>query len=140
EEPGYDMGGTASAWNSQTPDTMRRTIWTAAVAGAYTMWGSTATYETGDPLPQMKASPTPPFLRVLHDVMAGLPYQEMEPQNSAVSASSVTLQGEPWRTAFALGKPGEAYLVYTLRGGVGAVGLPPGRYIASRIDPRNGTT
>lgn len=37
EEPGYDMGGIASAWNSQTPETMRRTVWTAAVAGAYTV-------------------------------------------------------------------------------------------------------
>ena len=139
EEPGYDMGGTASAWNSQTPETMRRTIWTAAVAGAYTVWGSTATYETGDPLPKMRSSATPPYLRVLHDVMTALPYKEMEPMNEAVTRGDVVLDGEAWRTNYALGKPGEAYLVYSLRGGTGKITLAPGRYAASRVDPRDGT-
>jgi hypothetical protein len=139
EEPGYDMGGTDSAWNSQTPETMRRTIWTAATAGAYTLWGSTATYETGDPLPRMKASATPSYLRVLHDVMSGLPYTAMEPHNEWVTPGNITLNGEPWRTTFALAKPGEVYLVYALNGGSGTVSLAPGRYSAVRVDPRDGT-
>ena len=138
EEPGYDMGGTASAWNSQTPETMRRTFWTAAAAGAYTVWGSTATYETGDPLPKMRQSATPPYLRVLHDVMAALPYKEMEPMNEAVAPANVILDGEAWRTNFALGKPGGCYLVYSLRGGTGRVTLAPGSYSASRVDRATG--
>jgi hypothetical protein len=140
EEPGYDMGGTRSSYNSLTPEIVRRTFWTATVAGAYTVWGSHATYETGDPLPRMKESPTPPYLRVLHEVMTGLPYTEMEPRNECVTPASVTLEGEAWRTTFALARPGEACLVYSLDGGPGTVTLPPGRYSAVRIDPRDGTT
>ena len=71
--------------------------------------------------------------------MAGLPYQEMEPLNGAVAPSEVTLDGVTWRTAFALGKPGETYLVYTLGGGMGKVTLAPGRYAVTRVDPRDGT-
>jgi len=134
------MGGTASAWNSQNSDTMRRTIWTAAVAGAYTVWGSAATYETGDPLAEMKGSATPPYLRVLHKVMTSLPYVDMEPHNECVTPINVTLDGAEWRTSFALAKPGEACLVYTLSGGRGTVTLAPGRYSAVRLDPRDGTT
>jgi len=134
-----DMGGTASAWNSQTPDTMRRTIWTGATAGAYTVWGSTATYETGDPLPKMRQSATPPYLRVLHDVLTGLPYQDMQPMNDAVAPADVVVDGERWRTDFALGRPGEAYLVYSLGGGAGKITLAAGRYTALRVDPRDGT-
>jgi CubicO group peptidase (beta-lactamase class C family) len=139
EEPGYDTAGTASAWNSQTPERMRRTFWTAATAGAYTIWGSMSVYVTGDPLPKMKGSATPPYLRVLHDVMTALPYKEMEPINEAVTRAEVVLDGEPWRTNYALGKPGEAYLVYSLGGGTGKITLAPGRYTASRVDPRDGT-
>jgi hypothetical protein len=103
------------------------------------VWGSTATYETGDPLPKMRESATPPYLRVLHDAMTGLPYQEMEPRNGIVTPADVMLDGEAWRTNYALGKLGEAYLVYSLRGGAGSVTLAPGRYTTSRIDPRDGT-
>ena len=138
EEPGYDMGGTASAWNSQTPDTMRRTIWTAAAAGAYTVWGSGATYETGDPLLKMWSA-TPRYLRVLHDVMTALPYKEMVPMNEAVAPANAVLDGGAWRTNFALGKPGQTYLVYALHGGTGTITLAPAQYTASRIDPRDGT-
>ena len=139
EEPGYDMGGTASAWNSQTPERMRPTFWTATTAGAYTVWGSLAVYETGDPLPKMKGSVTPRYLRVLHDVMADLPYGQMEPHNESVTPAEVTLDGEAWRTNFALAKPGEAYLVYSLHGGTSTVTLAPGQCSAVRIDPRDGT-
>ncbi len=139
EEPGYDMGGTASAWNSQTPERMRPTFWTAATAGAYTVWGSRSVYETGDPLPRMKGSVTPKYLRVLHDVMADLPHREMEPHNESVTPAEVTLDGEAWRTNFAMAKPGEVHLVYSLHGGTSTVTLAPGQYSAVRIDPRDGT-
>ncbi len=138
EEPAYDMGS-KSAYASQTPETMRPTFWTAATAGAYTMWGSKATYVTGDPLGAMKGSLTPPYMRVHHDVMVTLPYTEMEPHNECVTPANVTLDGEAWRTNFALAKRGEVYLLYSLHGGTGTVTLAPGRYSALRIDPRDGT-
>ena len=139
EEPGYDMSGTRSSYNALTPETMRPTFWTAATAGAYTMWGSKSTYVTGDPLPQMKGSLTPQYMRVHHDVIVTLPYAEMEPQNECVTPANVNLDGEAWRTNYALAKPGEAYLVYSLGGGTGTVTLAPGRYSAVRVDPRDGT-
>ncbi|MBM3334000.1 DUF5060 domain-containing protein, partial [Candidatus Sumerlaeota bacterium] len=109
EEPAYDMGS-KSAYASQTPETIRRTFWTAATAGAYAVWGSKATYVTGDPLPQMRGSATPQYLRVHHDVMVTMPYAEMEPHNECVTPANVMLDGEAWRTNFALAKPCEAYL------------------------------
>jgi len=139
EEPGYDMGGTASAWNSQTPERMRPTFWTAMTAGAYTVWGSLSVYETRDPLPRMKASATPAYLRVLHDVTTDLPYRRMEPHNEIVTPAAVTLDGEAWRTNFALAGSGEVYLIYSLHGGTGTVTLAPGQYSAARVDPRDGT-
>jgi hypothetical protein len=138
EEPAYDMGS-KSAYASQTPETIRLTFWTAATAGAYTVWGNKSTYVTGDPLPPIKESPTPPYLRVLHDLMTDLPYGQMEPQNEIVTPANVALDGEAWRTNFAMAKPGEVYLVYSLHGGTGTVTLAPGRYSAVRIDPRDGT-
>lgn len=160
EEPAYDMGS-KSAYASQTPETMRPTFWTAATAGAYTIWGNKSTYVTGDPLPPIKESLTPQYMRVLHDVMVSLPYAQMEPQNECVTPANVTLDGSPhemtaagselpsrsaisrseaWRTSFALVKPGEVYLIYSLNGGTGTVTLAPGRYSAVRVDPRDGTT
>jgi hypothetical protein len=138
EEPAYDMGS-KSAYASQTPETMRPTFWTAATAGAYTVWGSMSVYETGDPLPKMKGSVTPRYLRVLHDVMTDLPYGKMEPLNESVPPANVVLDGEAWRTNFALAKPGEVYLVYSLGGGTGTATLAPGQYSAVRVDPRDGT-
>ena len=139
EEPGYDMAGTVSAWNSQTPERMRPTFWTAATAGAYTTWGSLSVYETGDPLPKMKGSVTPKYLRVLHDVMADLPYEKMEPHNESVTPAEVALDGEAWRTNFSLAQFGEVCLIYSLTGGTGTVTLAPGQYSTVRVDPRDGT-
>ena len=59
--------------------------------------------------------------------------------NEAVTPANVSLDGQSWRTNYALGKPGEAYLVYSLGGGAGDVTLAPGRYTARRVDPREGT-
>ena len=59
--------------------------------------------------------------------------------NEAVTPADVVLDGEAWRTNFAMGKPGEAYLVYSLGGGAGNVALAAGRYSALRVDPRDGT-
>jgi len=138
EEPGYDMGGTASAWNSQTPERMRPTFWAATTAGAYTVWGSASVYETGDPLPKMKDSVTPWYLRVLPDMMVDLPYARMEPRNEVVAPAEVILDSAAWRTNFARARNGEAYLVYSLHGGSGTATLAPGQYSAVRVDPRNG--
>ncbi|MBI5387773.1 MAG: right-handed parallel beta-helix repeat-containing protein [Verrucomicrobia bacterium] len=71
--------------------------------------------------------------------MSALPYQEMEPHNEVVNSANVALGGEAWRTTFALAKPGEAYLIYTLGGGTGKATLAPGRYTATRVAPRDGT-
>lgn len=127
EEPGYEMEGT-HPWNSQTANSVRQTFWTAAVAGAYAMWGNPATYETADPLPQMQRSRTPGYLKTLAETMEGIPYWGMEPMNEIVSPNAEVVDGVSFRTNFALGKPGSAYLVYSRLGGRLAVKLPPGRY------------
>jgi len=71
--------------------------------------------------------------------MTDLPYGKMEPLNESVTPADVTLDGEAWRTNFALAKPGEVHLIYSLGGGTGTVTLAPGPYSAVRIDPRDGT-
>jgi hypothetical protein len=138
EEPGYDYSGTESSWNAQTPETLRKTFWSGAVAGAYAVWGSIETYQTVDPLPLIKDSLTPKYLRVLQDLMSELPFEEMAPDNGIVSPNEVILDGKTWRSNFGMGKSGEVYLVYSLRGVATTVTLPPGRYRATRIDPRSG--
>ncbi|MCX8036713.1 MAG: DUF5060 domain-containing protein [Candidatus Sumerlaeia bacterium] len=149
EEPGYEMAGRdwkgrvtpqPRPWHSQTPDTVRPTFWTAATAGAYCMWGNMATYELYDPLPTLRAaaSPTPTYLKVLASVMAELPYWEMSPANDCVNANAVEIEGVKYRTHFALAKPTDSYLIYSLKGGPMEVKLPQGRYEATLIDPRTG--
>jgi len=116
EEPGYEMEGTRS-WNGQTSTTVRATFWTAALAGAYTMWGNPATYETEDPLPYMQRSRTPSDLRVLAGVMDRLSYWEMEPHNELVNANPVEVCGEHFRRNYLLANPGQCYLIYSRDGG-----------------------
>jgi hypothetical protein len=146
EEPGYEMKGLSwdskelnpRPWNTQTSETLLRTFWTATVAGAYTMWGSETTYEMGDPLPGMKRSKVPAYIRILHDFIARLPYWEMYPVNKVVSPNEVAVDGVPYRTNFCMAKPGETYIVYSLNGGSGRIGLPPGKYDFSYLNPRTG--
>ena len=103
------------------------------------MWGSKSTYVTGDPLGAMKGSLTPQYMRVCHDIMVTLPYGRMEPRNECVTPANVAVDGETWRTNFALAKTGDVYLIYSLHGGRGTVDLAPGQYAAVQIDPRDGT-
>jgi hypothetical protein len=147
EEPGYEMGGMSwdgkkrdpRPWNSQTADTLRATFWTATVAGAYAMWGSPGTYVMDDPLPKLKeCTATQRHLRVLAETMAEVPYGEMQPANELVAAGDVTIDAKPYRTAFALAKPGVCYLVYASRGGKIEVALDKGDYIVATLDPRSG--
>lgn len=127
EEPGYEMEGTRP-WNSQSSSTVRQTFWTAAVAGAYAMWGNPATYETNNPLPEMQRSRVPGYMETLARVMESLPYWEMEPMNDLVAPNPEMINGMPYRTNFALAKPGSCYLVYSRVGGAINVKLPPGDY------------
>jgi hypothetical protein len=63
----------------------------------------------------------------------------MAPDNDAVSAFEVEIEGRPIRTNFCLSKPGEAYLVFSQYGVGGVVSLSgPGRYSVTRVDPRSG--
>jgi hypothetical protein len=78
-------------------------------------------------------------MRVHHDVMISLPYAQMEPHNECVTPAEVRIDGKAWRTNFALAKPGEVYLVYSLAGGTGTATLAPGQYSVVRVDPRDGT-
>ena len=146
EEPGYEMKRRSLEgplqplpWNSQTLETLIPTFWTAVTAGAYTMWGSPGTYELNDPLPAMQASHVPKTLKILHDLISGLPYWQMKPKNDAVSAAEVTIDDEPYRTNFCLAKEGETYLIFSLNGGKGKVTLTSDRvYSAIRLNPRTG--
>jgi hypothetical protein len=149
EEPGYEMYGRSAdpksnkinlrPWNSQTPDTLIPTFWTAVVAGGYVMWGHYSTYEMDDPLPGMERSPTPGYLKILHDFVAALPYWEMEPMNDLVSANEEMVEGKPYRMNFCLAKPGKFYLIFSLNGGELKVNLASGNtYEAIQMDPRTG--
>jgi hypothetical protein len=149
EEPGYEMYGHSATpqrdkinlrpWNSQTPDTLVPTFWTAVAAGGYVMWGHYSTYDMDDPLPGMKRSPTPGYLKILHDFVAALPYWEMEPANELVSPNKVEVEGKPYRMNFCLAKPGEIYLIFSLNGGNLTVDLASGSsYKAIQMDPRTG--
>jgi hypothetical protein len=151
EEPGYEMEGCAAfpdadnttvnlrPWNSQTPDTLLATFWTAVTGGGYVMWGNYATYWFKDPLPGIQRSPTPRYLRVLHDVVAALPYWEMDPANECVSPADHEVEGQFYRTNFCVAKRGELYLYFSLFGGpLTVVPLPGQEYQVTRIDPRTG--
>lgn len=149
EEPGYEMEGRTGPkdstavnlkpWNSQTPDTLIPTFWTAAMAGAYVMWGNYATYWMDDPLPGIERSETPRYLRILHDFVTLLPYWEMEPANELVSPAEVTIEGKSYRTNFCLARPGTAYAAFSLAGGPLTIELAAGRtYRAIQLDPRTG--
>ncbi|RPJ55378.1 MAG: DUF4038 domain-containing protein, partial [Acidobacteria bacterium] len=127
EEPGYEMEGTRS-WNGQTSTTVRATFWTAAMAGAYTMWGNLATYETSDPLPYMRRSRAPFDLRTLVQVMDRVPYWEMEPHNELVNSKPVEVGGDEYRRNYLLAKPGRHYLIYSRDGGTIETRVEAGEY------------
>ena len=146
EEPGYEMAGYRESgeyfpksWNSQTPNSLIPTFWTALTAGAYTMWGSFDTYELGDPFPGIKRTLTPKYLKIYRDFATSLPYWEMEPHNEAVSSSREIVEGVPYRTNFCLAKEGEVYLVYSLYGGELEISLASGaEYKVEQMDTRTG--
>jgi hypothetical protein len=149
EEPGYEMEGRTAfpnstevnlrPWNSQSPDTLVPTFWTAAMAGGYVMWGNYATYWFKNPLPGIQRSETPRRLKILHDFMTSLPYWEMEPANDLVSSAERMVQGRGYRTNFCLAKPGQVYALFSLYGGEIAVTLAEGAaYQATQLDPRTG--
>jgi hypothetical protein len=149
EEPGYEMEGRTAfpdatdtnlrPWNSQTPDTLLATFWTAVMAGGYATWGNYATYWLKDPLPGIQRSPTPKHLRVLHDVVTALPYWEMEPMNECVSPADREVEGQLYRTNYGLAKAGEVYLIFSLLGGpLTVVPAPSQEYQVTRIDVRSG--
>jgi hypothetical protein len=149
EEPGYEMEGRSAfpdstevqlkPWNSQTPDTLLATFWTAVTGGGYVTWGNSATYWFKDPLPGIQRSPTPGHLRVLHEVVTALPYPQMDPANECVSPADREVEGQYYRTNFCLAKRGEVYLVFSLLGGPLRVVPEPGQdYQVTRVDPRSG--
>jgi hypothetical protein len=144
EEPGYERAGDEAFRNSvparsQNTERLLSTFWTAATAGAYSMWGSEGTYMLDDPLPAMQQQArTARMLRVLHDCMAELPYWEMAPANELVSASEEEIEGKPYRTNFCLAKEREVYLVFSLNGGPVTLHLSGGRYRLTQVDPYSG--
>jgi len=148
EEPGYEMGGGSydggglvsyRSWNTQTASRLLPTFWTAITAGAYTMWGSPATYELGDPMWGLLDSIVPERLKILHDFMIRLRYWEMEPANEAISANEERIEGIGYRTNFCLAKPGECYLVFSLNGGTFTLALEPNiQFNLTHLDPRTG--
>ena len=148
EEPGYEMAGynssdcsqyTPLSWNSQTPDTLISTFWTAFTAGAYVTWGHLDTYELGNPLPGIKRTITPKYLKVMHEFVKSIPYVEMEPMNELVSASAMEIEGVPYRTNFCLAIKGDIYLVFSLNGGELEMFLEAGEeYKVEQMDPRTG--
>jgi hypothetical protein len=147
EEPGYEMKGHTAdlqkidprPFNTQTTETLIPTFWGATCAGGYCMWGHMGTYITGDPLEMTRDSETPRMLQVLHECMAALPFWEMEPANDLVAENPETIDGVGYRTNFCLAKPGEAYLVFSRKGGSISLDLQLGvRYALTQLDPRSG--
>lgn len=148
EEPGYEMEGHSAdpnsqkinlmPWNSQTSDTLIPTFWTATMAGAYAMWGHFSTYEMNNPINGMKMSVTPQYLKIIHDIVANLPFWEMKPANEVVSPNEMMFDGVSYRTNFCLAKVDEVYLVFSLNGGQITLYLSEdSRYRATQINPRN---
>ena len=103
------------------------------------MWGNPATYELDDPMDGLETCITPRYLRILHDLVSGLPYWEMEPANDVVAPGTSLVEGVGYRTNFCLAKSGQLYLVFSLNGGPLDLALAPGRsYHLTQVDPRTG--
>ncbi|MCX7045467.1 MAG: DUF5060 domain-containing protein [Candidatus Sumerlaeota bacterium] len=147
EEPGYEMEGMSwdgkkrdpRPWNSQTPDTLLATFWTAVCGSGYVMWGNPSTYEPGDPLPRIEKSPTPRMLQTLAGVMSRAPYWEMTPANDVVTSAPRAFDGVDYRSNFALAKAGQVALVYSRHGGAMEVRVGVGQWRGVRINPRDGS-
>ena len=148
EEPGYEMKGlngnpavttiSPRSWNSQNAETLLSTFWSAACACAYSMWGHLDTYCTDNPLPGMKNSVVPQYLRVMHDLLTSLPYWELEPDNEAISADAIEIEGREWRTNFGASKAGKCYVLFSQYGRAVELTVTPGTYRATRVNPRTG--
>ena len=139
-------GSCTPSWLALTGTGTRKTHWVLTMAGAF---GSTRAaglpgeWGVGDfaegELEAFMQRPTVRQLGVIAKTLALLPFWEMVPNPNGVSPATVTIEGVAYPSNFALVKPGEVYLIYSLNGGAGTVTLAPGTYEVIRIDPRDGT-
>jgi len=138
DEYSFESDGCTPSWKALSATGTRKTHWVVTASGA---WGSTSLVGIQEDVADvevLRRRPTLAQLGIVARVMRTLPFWEMTPANAIVSPNPVVIGGEAWRTTFAIGKPGVAYLVYALNGGAGTVTLPAGTYRVIRVDPRTG--
>jgi hypothetical protein len=140
EGPGVERSAPPDAIGGDLgPDALLATLWSAATGGGYVTWSPPPSRGIADPLPEIRRSPTPGYLKALHEIVTALPYRQMDPFNECVSPADQEIEGQLYRTNFCLAKPAEVYLIFSVLGGPLWVVPQPGQeYQVTRIDPRTG--
>lgn len=129
------------SWRALNRTGVRKAHWVITASGSF---GTTCVVGCGEfmsgwDVHRLIERGTMAQLGIIARTMRQLPFWEMTPSNDLVSPLYRTIEGENWRTTFAIAKPGETYLVYLLNGGSGTIQLSPGAYDAMRLNPRNGS-
>jgi hypothetical protein len=121
---------------------VRKVHWVITASGGFgtTCLVGCGEFMSGWDVDKLQRRGTLAQLGILARTMRALPFGEMVPANDLVSPLDRDIGGRPWRSTFALAKPGEAYLVYSLDGGNGTIQLAPGTYEVTQLNPRDGST
>jgi hypothetical protein len=143
-EPSFEFGDGIEkklSWRSLTRTGVRKTHWVITASGSF---GTTCVVGCGEfmsgwDVDKLQQRGTLAQLGILARTMRSLPFWEMPPANDLVSPLDTVLDGEHWRSTFAIAKPGQAYLVYSLNGGRGSIQLAPGTYKVTQLNPRDGS-
>jgi len=143
--PGFfDGDGIAKtlSWRALTKAGVRKVHWVITASGSFgtTCLVGCGEFMSGWDVDQLQQRGTLAQLGILARTLRSLPFGAMSPANDLVSPLDTVIDGEHWRSTFALAKPGEAYLVYALDGGQGTMQLAPGTYKAMQLNPRDGST
>lgn len=147
------------SWRARTKTGVRKVHWVITASGSFgtTCLVGCGEFMSGWDVDQLQRRGTLAQLGILARTLRSLPFWEMAPANELVSPLAAVIaptrspdtqrpsgpgagDGQPWRSTFAIAKPGEAYLVYSLKGGDGTVQLAPGTYEVTQLNPRDGST
>lgn len=144
DEPSFEYGDGIEkklSWRALTKTGVRKVHWVIAASGSFgtTCLVGCGEFMSGWDVDKLQRRGTLAQLGILARTMRGLPFGEMAPANDLVSPLDKDIEGGPWRSTFALAKPGEAYLVYSLNGGDGTIQLAPGTYAVTQLNPRDGS-
>jgi hypothetical protein len=162
DEPSFEYGDGIEkklSWRALTKTGVRKVHWVITASGSFgtTCLVGCGEFMSGWDVDQLQRRGTLAQLGILARTLRSLPFWEMAPANELVSPLDAVIaptrspdaqrpsgpgagDGQPWRSTFAIAKPGEAYLVYSLKGGDGTVQLAPGTYEVTQLNPRDGST